>query len=135
MANSLLKSAKTQAHEFVELLWHELPENWTCDSAAEEHHFELWLLIAASQAIQFGYKEHKLLAMARRKAENFYQNNLRQKHHTHVEQFLFRFRIEMAILKVCNASIKDVIDCNAYSTILTSWAYSEQYSDRRLYYS
>ncbi|QHV96328.1 hypothetical protein [Spirosoma endbachense] len=131
MGRPLHTSAHEQAHTFFELMFEELPTSWQADLPACQFEFELWLATFDVKRHQEKLSGFDLLTAARRRAERYYQRDLKQPHHTAIEWAFFRFRLELALLQTCVVDADTLQHCYLYADLLSNYAFTVLTDSRR----
>ncbi|AKD55057.1 hypothetical protein [Spirosoma radiotolerans] len=114
--------ARREAHQFIELFWHELPKGWLDN--LEHNQFDLELRLAGFDVRMF---ERKLTGLAlyneaRKRAETIYQDDFKQSTHNRRDWAFYRFRLELALLRTTNADNQTLLHCYAYHDAMASLA-------------
>lgn len=131
MNKPLHTQAFQQTQHFFELMWDELPTSWHTDIRFCQVEFELWLATFDLKREQEQLTGHQLLAAVRKRAERYYQQDLKQPHHTLIEWAFFRFRLELALLKTCSVNLDTLDHCYTYSDLLANYAFSSLIDSRK----
>ncbi len=133
MSQTIHPIAREQVRRFVELLWAELPADWNENQEGTEFHsfeMQLWLACFDVKIKQGRFDQLTLLAMARKRAENYYRTEFCQPHHDPKIWAFFRFRLELALLVTAGSDLNALLDCYHYHDITAGFAHRISHEGR-----
>lgn len=122
MNRPLHSAAREQAHNFFQLLWDDLPTTWHDDIDTVQFEFQLFLAAFDVHRHEQKLRGLALIGEVRKRAERYYQRDLKQVHHTPMDWAYFRFRLELALLKTANATQDELMTCYALHDVLAGLA-------------
>lgn len=114
MSKILHALAKQQAHNFFALCWDQLPTAFHDNMEQAQFNFELDLATFDVVAVGENLRGFALYTAVRKRAERYYQQELKQAHHTPTDWAFFRFWAELAFLFTVRASRQDQLLCHAW---------------------
>ena len=106
--------AQKEAHNFVALLFDELPQTWHDDMASAQFDLELWLSCFTIKVVKDRLFGLDLLGAARKRANSYYADEIAQPHHTPEVAAFFKLQLQLASLRTVSAAECDLQNCLAY---------------------